>query len=64
MNDEIGSQYIFVAMDAKTKLIPAFEVGKRTPQTAYSFMAELRRRLAGRPTIVTDAFPPYADAVS
>src|SRR5262249_12530480 len=62
-NDEIGSQFVFVAMDSATKLVPSFEVGKRTFATAHAFMYDLRRRLAGRPTIVTDGFSPYIDAV-
>lgn len=27
---EVGDQYVFVAMDAKTKLVPSYLVGKRT----------------------------------
>ena len=29
-DDEIGDQYLFVALDEKTKLIPSFVLGKRT----------------------------------
>ncbi len=31
---EIGDQYVFVAMDSETKLIPSFRVGKRNATTA------------------------------
>lgn len=62
--EEVGSQYIFVAMDAKTKLVPCFQVGKRCPEVAFGIMAELRERLVGRPQIITDGFGPYFDAVA
>jgi hypothetical protein len=44
----IGDQYAFVAIDATTKLIPHFEVGKRDMVTAYRFMDGLKGRLTGR----------------
>lgn len=28
-SEELGDQYVFVAMDAETKLVPSFSVGKR-----------------------------------
>src|SRR5438105_475901 len=37
----IGEQYVFVPMDAETKLIPCFRLGKRTSQNARSIMMEL-----------------------
>ena len=62
-NPVIGSQYIFVAMDADTKLVPCYQVGKRIPEVANGFMLNLRERLVGRPTIITDGFDPYFEAV-
>lgn len=38
-----GDQYVFVAMDADTKLVPHFEVGKRNMVTAYKIMDGLRQ---------------------
>ncbi len=35
---EIGDQFVFVALDADTKLVPTFAVGKRDMTTAYYFM--------------------------
>ncbi len=60
---DLGSQYIFVAMDTDTKLVPSYRVGKRMPVVAYGLMADLRERLVGRPTIITDGFDPYFEAV-
>ncbi len=62
-NPEIGSQFIFVAMDASTKLVPSFRVGKRIPEVAYGIMVDLAERIVGRPTVITDGFGPYLDAV-
>src|SRR6266511_890030 len=61
----IGDQYVFVAIDADSKLIPCFEVGKRNMVTAYRFMDILKARLAEnlRFQLSTDGFVPYIGAV-
>ena len=65
LHPERGDQYVFVALDAESKLIPAFTVGKRDGQTALAFMEELRRRLAenGRIQLTTDGMNAYIGAV-
>jgi IS1 family transposase len=60
---EVGDQYVFVAMDSETKLVPCFRVGKRSSANAYWFMHELESRLANRIQLTTDGFPPYGPAV-
>ncbi len=62
-NPELGDQYVFVALDADTKLVPAFRVGKRTGRLAASFMMELRTRINTIFQLSTDAFAGYKDAV-
>jgi len=62
-NPELGDQYVFVALDADTKLIPAFRVGKRTSRLATSFMMELNTRINTIFQLSTDSFPGYRDAV-
>jgi IS1 family transposase len=64
-NPEIGDQYVFVALDAETKLIPVFTVGKRNGETASRFMGELKERLNGngRIQLTTDGFRAYIQAV-
>ena len=62
-NPEIGSQFIFVAMDAVTKLVPCYRVGKRTALLAHGLMVDLRDRIIGAPDIITDGFDPYLEAV-
>jgi len=60
---EFGDQYVFVALDSDTKLVPAFRVGKRTLSIAQSFMVEIRTRIMTRFQLTTDAFKAYTDAV-
>lgn len=62
---ERGDQYVFVALDAESKLIPTFRVGKRDGQTALAFMEDLGRRLAenGRIQLTTDGLNAYIGAV-
>jgi len=61
---DLGDQYVFIALDADTRLIPAFRVGKRTHGTADKFLFDLSRRLNGRIQLTTDAFTAYPQAVN
>jgi IS1 family transposase len=58
-----GDQYIFVALDADSKLVPAFRIGKRNLPTACRFLHDLEGRLANRIQLTADAFPAYIPAV-
>jgi IS1 family transposase len=60
---ELGDQYIFIAMDAKTKVVCSFLVGKRSLENAIELMRDLQFRMAGRITLTTDGFTPYITAV-
>jgi IS1 family transposase len=56
----MGSQWIFVALDAETKLIPYFEVGKRTKETTLQFLNGLKWTLADHHfQITTDGYHFY-----
>jgi IS1 family transposase len=59
----MGEQYVFIAIDSETKLIPSFFVGKRSAANCYWLMKDLESRLATRAQITTDGFRPYIDAV-
>jgi len=59
----LGSQFIFIAIDSDTKIIPCFKVGKRNLRTATAFMFDLRKRTIGRPQLTTDKMNAYYDAV-
>ncbi len=58
---DIGDQYVFVALDAETKLVPVFTVGKRDGHTTLRFMLELQNKLRenGRIQLTTDGFFHY-----
>ncbi|MGH9425182.1 MAG: hypothetical protein ACRD2L_02595 [Terriglobia bacterium] len=59
----IGDAYTFVGIDAKTKLILCFELGKRDGVTTLAFIEKLRRATNGRYQLTTDGFKPYVGAV-
>lgn len=59
----VGDQWTFVAIDAETKLVPCFRVGKRTKPNAIAFMTDLSERLANRVQLSSDALNSYVDAV-
>src|SRR5260370_21853657 len=61
--DEFGDLYTFVAIDADTKLVPAFHVGKRTWTDTQIFIDDLKARLVNRPQISSDALPAYYGAI-
>jgi hypothetical protein len=44
-NPDIGDQFLFVAMDQKTKLIPSFVLGKRNREVTEMFIQDLSERL-------------------
>ena len=61
---DFGDQWVYVALDADTKLIPAFVVGKRSSENTQFFMRELWRRIADhRVQLTTDAHIFYRKAV-
>jgi transposase-like protein/IS1 family transposase len=60
---EFGDAWVFVAIDADTKLIPSFVVGKRSAATTKAFISDLAGRVNGRMQLTTDGFRFYVDAV-
>jgi IS1 family transposase len=58
-----GDVWTFIALDADTKLIPSFVVGKRDTYHARAFMDDLAGRMAGRIQVSTDALAAYPDAI-
>ena len=61
----LGDQYVFVALDAETKLVPCFTVGKRDAGTTIKFLFALKERLNGngRIQLTSDGYKPYTEAV-
>ncbi|HSC19374.1 MAG TPA: IS1 family transposase [Rhizomicrobium sp.] len=60
---EFGDQYTFIALDATSKGIISYRVGKRTSQNTHLFVQDLRRRIANEPEISSDAWVAYPKAV-
>jgi len=60
---QYGDFYTFIAMDADTKLVLCYRVGKRTAKLAESFINELSARVPVRFQLSTDAFVAYENAV-
>src|SRR6266567_2664371 len=58
-----GDVWTFIALDADTKLIPSFVVGKRDSYHARMFMEDLAARLSRRVQLSSDALAAYPDAV-
>jgi IS1 family transposase len=58
-----GDVYTWTAIDADTKLIPAFLVGRRDAEYARVFMLDLASRLKNRVQLTTDGHRAYLTAV-
>jgi IS1 family transposase len=59
----LGDVWTFCAIDAETKLVPAFKVGKRDHVTANAFVADVASRLRNRPQVSTDGLRAYPEAI-
>jgi IS1 family transposase len=60
---EYGDVWTFCAIDADTKLVPTFKVGKRDAATANAFVSDVASRLKNRVQISSDALRAYVEAV-
>jgi IS1 family transposase len=61
-NSRVGDQWTFVALDADTKIVPVYRIGKRDLNTARAFMGDLADRLDNRVQLSSDALAAYVDA--
>ncbi len=59
----LGSVWTFCAIDAETKLVPAFKVGERDAATADAFLQDVASRMAKRVQISTDGLAAYREAI-
>src|SRR5687768_11643174 len=59
----VGDQWVFVAIDAESKLIPCYRVGKRDHATTREFVADVAARMRNRVQISTDGLSMYVEAV-
>ena len=59
----LGDVYTWTGIDADTKLIVSYMVGKRDADYAALFIGDLASRLANRVQLTTDGHKPYLQAV-
>jgi len=60
---EWGDAYIWMAIEARTKLVISYLVGKRGAVDAMDFIKDLSLRVRGRLQLTTDGLPTYLAAV-
>jgi IS1 family transposase len=59
----MGDVWTFVAIDAESRMVPCYLVGKRDTYHATWFVEDLASRLNERPQISTDALSAYREAI-
>jgi IS1 family transposase len=62
--NRVGDQWVYVAIDATSKLIPSFLVGKRDAQNTNAFVSDVAARMRNRVQLSTDGLRLYVDAVT
>ena len=62
-NKKLGDVYTFVGIEAKSKLVVCFVLGRRDLPSALKFMEKLNRAADGRFQLTTDGLRAYIDAV-
>ena len=60
---ECGDTWTWIAVAAKSKLVPCWHVGKRNASDAYWFIHDLQKRLAKRVQLTSDGLKCYLEAV-
>ena len=59
----IGDVWTFCSIDADSKLVPNYKVGKRDKPTTRAFISDLHSRLKNRIQLSSDAFTAYELAI-
>jgi IS1 family transposase len=59
----LGDAWTFCAIDADTKLVPCFKVGRRDRATANEFVQDVASRMKNRVQISTDGLRAYVEAI-
>ena len=62
-NPHLRDAYTFVGIEAKTKLVLCYELGRRDIKTATRFMEKLKNASDGRFQLTTDGLKAYIEAV-
>ncbi|MCG3132405.1 MAG: IS1 family transposase ISNisp5 [Phycisphaerae bacterium] len=59
-----GDVWLWVGIDADTKLVPGWRVDRRDDKAAWEFMRDLAERINSRVQITTDGHSAYVEAVA
>jgi IS1 family transposase len=62
-NPDAGDIWLWVAVDADSKLVPSWRLGQRDLATAKDFVDDLAQRVMGRVQITTDALRTYVNVI-
>jgi len=60
---DAGDVWLWVCIDADSKLVPTWTLGQRDLATARDFVDDIARRVKGRIQITTDAFRTYLNVI-
>lgn len=62
-SDEIGDVWTWTSICAKTKIVPTWFVGDRSPLSACIFMKDLASRMKNRIQLTSDGYLGYQEAI-
>jgi IS1 family transposase len=60
---DAGDIWLWVCVDAESKLVPSWRLGQRDWATAIDFVEDIAGRVKGRVQITTDALRTYVDVI-
>jgi IS1 family transposase len=60
---DAGDIWLWVCIDADSKLVPSWMLGARDTATATAFVEDIGNRVRGRVQITTDAFKAYVNVI-
>jgi IS1 family transposase len=58
-----GNIWLWIAIDADTKIVPCWYLGDRGQQSGHAFMSDLAARLSNRVQLTSDGHRAYLEAV-
>jgi IS1 family transposase len=62
-NPDAGDVWLWVCVDADSKLVPSWRLGQRDLATAKDFIEDIAKRVKGRCQITTDALKTYINVI-
>jgi hypothetical protein len=62
-NPDAGDVWLWVCVDADSKLVPSWRLGQRDLATAKDFVEDIAKRVSGRVQITTDALRTYLNVI-